>query len=435
MCIAILKLKDGTITDEELRTSFRRNNDGSGVAYTVNNELIVKKGIFNEDEFVQTVREAEQVADNNMLIHCRIGTSGGRNTHNCHPHLIRDNICVIHNGIIYKYNNKEKENSDTVIYARDILSKLSDDDLLTNPTIQYLIESDIGAGNKFVIMDNLGRYKIFNENSGHWKNNVWFSNSTYEPIKYSTNFNSCTSTYSGCNNFFKNKALTSLLSETESATITKLINSLSDETLLEIGEYPMVELSGASVTLAKHLELGEYLMDLDEDLLELYITRLDKAIENKIKNLSEETFIEVGGKPFIEFKDKDVKFTKYGKVDVVTLSDYSEELQLVWDSMFEKAVENIKLNPKSIEILEKDISSIIENLDEQDYYMFDSSNPMYNITDEMLEYNVTWQLSSGDVRLSEISDNIQQKFIQKGKSLGITFDDNGNIVNTKKQVV
>lgn len=435
MCIAILKLKDGTITDEELRTSFRRNNDGGGVAYTVNNELIVKKGIFGEDEFVQTVREAEQVADNNMLIHCRIGTSGGRNTHNCHPHLIRDNICVIHNGIIYKYNNKEKENSDTVIYARDILSKLSDDDLLTNPTIQYLIESDIGTGNKFVIMDNLGRYKIFNENSGHWKNNVWFSNETYKPIKYPTNFNSCTSTYSGCNNFFKRKALTSLLSETESATITKIINGLSDEMLLEIGEYPMVEISGATVTLAKDLEVGEYLMDLDEDLSDLYTMKLNKAIENKIKNLSEETLIEAGGSPFINFKDKDVEFTKYGSVDVITLSAYSEELQLTWDDMFEKAVENIKLNPKSTEILEKDISCIIENLDEQDYYMFDSNNPMYNITDEMLEYGVKWSLSSGDVRLSEISDSIQQKFIQKGESLGITFDDNGNVVDTRGQVV
>ena len=52
MCIAILKTKDGVITDQQLRNCFQNNNDGAGIAYTVNKHIIVRKGIFNEDEFI-----------------------------------------------------------------------------------------------------------------------------------------------------------------------------------------------------------------------------------------------------------------------------------------------------------------------------------------------------------------------------------------------
>ena len=46
MCIAIVKTKDGTITDDMLRTSFRHNPNGAGIAYTKDGELIIIKGIF-----------------------------------------------------------------------------------------------------------------------------------------------------------------------------------------------------------------------------------------------------------------------------------------------------------------------------------------------------------------------------------------------------
>ena len=180
MCIAILKTKDGIITDEQLRESFRRNSDGSGIAYTINNKLVIEKGIFDENQFVDAVRKAEVICDNNMIIHCRISTSGHKDYNNCHPHLIREDVCVAHNGIISRLNGKETDNSDTVMYARDVLAKISTDDLVHNEAIKELISRDIGSYNKFVLLDNLGEYTILNEAAGHWNNGVWYSNESYK---------------------------------------------------------------------------------------------------------------------------------------------------------------------------------------------------------------------------------------------------------------
>lgn len=184
MCIAILKTKKGKITDNELRNSFNRNPDGAGIAYTVNNKLIIKKGIFGVEEFILEVRNAEKVCDNNMLIHCRIGTSGKNDERNTHPFYVNNDVCLIHNGVLDIDVPKDSEINDTQIFIKKFMKDIKAKDLMHNKSIQNLIAETINSRNKFVLLDNKGYYKIINEKAGHWKNNVWFSNSSYEAYTY-----------------------------------------------------------------------------------------------------------------------------------------------------------------------------------------------------------------------------------------------------------
>ena len=87
MCIAILKTKDGNITDEQLLNCFDNNPDGAGLAYTKDNKIIVVKGIFEATQFVEEYHKAVAEADGAMLVHCRIGTSGFKDYTNCSKQL------------------------------------------------------------------------------------------------------------------------------------------------------------------------------------------------------------------------------------------------------------------------------------------------------------------------------------------------------------
>jgi hypothetical protein len=79
---------------------------------------------------------------------------------------------------------KNSEINDTQIFIKKFMKEIKAKDLMHNKSIQNLIAETISSRNKFVLLDNRGYYKIINEKAGHWKNNVWFSNYSYEA--YST---------------------------------------------------------------------------------------------------------------------------------------------------------------------------------------------------------------------------------------------------------
>ena len=185
MCIAILKTKDGNITDEQLLNCFDNNPDGAGIAYTKDNKIIVVKGIFDATQFVEEYHKAVAEADGAMLVHCRIGTSGFKDYTNCHPHVVSDECVMIHNGILSIDVPKDSKVSDTVLYVEQYLKSLPKDFML-NDGIMSLITDHIGAGNKFVFLNNRGDFSIANEKAGHWKNGVWFSNYSYEAYSFYT---------------------------------------------------------------------------------------------------------------------------------------------------------------------------------------------------------------------------------------------------------
>ena len=264
MCIAIVKTKEGTITDETLRACFQTNPDGAGIAFAKEGKLYYLKGIFNEDEFVRIVRQYEQEAQGAMLIHCRIGTSGMKDKLNCHPHVVNPYCVMIHNGILDIDVPKDSKVSDTVIYTEEVLKKMPER-FMDNEAILRLISSDIGERNKFCFLNEKGEYAIVNEKEGEWENGVWYSNDNH---KWSM----------GWNNWYDYDYM-----EKEAKDRAEYIMlGMSQEEILAIGREPLVNVYTGELkkdkTKYRRRNQYAYLYDASEDLYELWESLYAEAI-------------------------------------------------------------------------------------------------------------------------------------------------------------
>ena len=97
---------------------------------------------------------------------------------NCHPHIVNDNLVMIHNGILDIDVPKNSKVSDTVIFIETYLKKLSKDFVKSEP-IMHLIEKAIGDRNKFAFLNNKGEAFICNAKAGTVEGGIWYSNDTY----------------------------------------------------------------------------------------------------------------------------------------------------------------------------------------------------------------------------------------------------------------
>ena len=278
MCIAIVKLKNAVITDEELKNCFENNPDGAGLAYSKDNTLYYIKGIFDKETFIQAVREAENECDGAMLIHCRIGTSGLKDKENCHPHIVNERTVMIHNGILDINVPKNSNVSDTVIFVRDLLTPLKVD-FMKDEAILNLIEHAIGTGNKFCFLNNKGEYAIVNEKAGEWRDGVWFSNHSYETKKVTYNYKPYNHfgygwDYDEEEDLYESEFTHTrvILSDTEYNYIKNQIEKLTNEEMILIGEEPVYDLWCKWFNKNSEID-GEgqyYLWEIDDILYSMY---------------------------------------------------------------------------------------------------------------------------------------------------------------------
>ena len=287
MCIAILKTKDGNITDEQLLNCFDNNPDGAGIAYTKDNKIFIVKGIFDAKQFVEEYHKAVAEADGAMLVHCRIGTSGFKDYTNCHPHIVSDECVMIHNGILSIDVPKGSKVSDTVLYVEQYLKPLPKDFML-NDGIMSLITDHIGTGNKFVFLNNHGDFSIANEKAGHWKNGVWFSNYSYEAYSfYTKGFKGKSKVYSPYPSYWDEddyewESEAFELTPEEEWQLQVAVNSMTDEEVLLLGATPTYDFYKQSLkrinqykgSVSKVL-LDEIAPDIASELEDRYYTILD----------------------------------------------------------------------------------------------------------------------------------------------------------------
>ena len=308
MCIAIVKTAGAKITDEQLANCFDNNKDGAGLAYAKNGNVYVVKGIFNKKEFIAKVREKEKEAEGAMLIHCRIGTSGLMDSNNCHPHVVNDNCVLIHNGVLNITVPTKSKVSDTVIFVQKYLKGL-DEDFMNNSSILGLIEKAIGANNKFCLLNNKGEYKSVNEKAGHWKDGIWFSNSSYSYSRASNNFTSYSKTkvkdgytWQGWKMYDTPRGLppskwttscttpTILNSDIDTEKVVAKIKALSNYEILQYGYYPVYDVIGErfvpeSDTTMANAHRFRYLDDLDEASYEEYLYEIElRGLINELED-------------------------------------------------------------------------------------------------------------------------------------------------------
>ncbi len=190
MCLAIMKKEGIVIPKDTLKRGFYNNNDGAGFSIIETGEkgeaeLNIYKGLF---EFKDFWEKWEPHQKKFALIHFRVASGYNKSIdgQNCHPHRVTNDLVMAHNGFISGLKD-DGDKSDSMRFCEQILKPLVkiDPDFWLMPEFKWFIENSIGYS-KIVMMDIKGRYMIFNEKDGTWKDDAWFSNYSYN---YSNSWN------------------------------------------------------------------------------------------------------------------------------------------------------------------------------------------------------------------------------------------------------
>lgn len=179
MCLALFKSEGFPIDERILVSGYRSNPHGAGFAYSLDGELIVRKGFFSIASFLKAYSAIPDSSP--ALVHFRLASHGAINKHNCHPWQINDDFAMIHNGMFFDFGSDDV--SDTGEFTDYVLKPMFND--LKNPReainskwFKYVLSSTISTKyNKVIILSRWGDYVILGENDGFWYEGIWHSNS------------------------------------------------------------------------------------------------------------------------------------------------------------------------------------------------------------------------------------------------------------------
>ena len=177
MCIAILNKKQSVLEKETLRNCWIANQDGAGMLYVKEGQMVIFKELKSFDRFYKQYLKAKEVTPFDMILHFRITTHGNTDLKNCHPFLVNSKLGFAHNGILDVDADKDK--SDTRVFNETVLRNLPRT-FYKNQAILFLLD-EFCSGSKLVFLDNKGYSAIVNEGDGETDNEGnWYSNSSYK---------------------------------------------------------------------------------------------------------------------------------------------------------------------------------------------------------------------------------------------------------------
>lgn len=185
MCLLVQQTKETNFSDEFLTGVFLRNSDGIGVMWADDGKLMYHKALVaSAGEFVAFYDD--NIRGKACCWHARMKTHGDIDLTNCHPYPVFGfegedvplPVLLMHNGVLATGNSNDTSKSDTWHYIRDFIRPMLNDnpELLHSAAFQKLLASHIGGGNKFALMDALGRTVIINRQAGVEYAGAWLSN-------------------------------------------------------------------------------------------------------------------------------------------------------------------------------------------------------------------------------------------------------------------
>lgn len=202
MCIIVSKEKYKKIPSKKiLKNCFANNPDGAGFMYTNDNKVVIEKGFFTFNEFYKRLMEVDKSLNlykKSLVMHFRIGTSGGYDKGACHPFPVTDNtneiqktmvitkLGMVHNGIISNFVYGKL--SDTQNFVKDLvypLLKINSNFLNNKDAIDLLYKQS--GETKLCFLDkkdNITYVGNFTTDKG-----IKYSNTTYKSFdNYIPNF-------------------------------------------------------------------------------------------------------------------------------------------------------------------------------------------------------------------------------------------------------
>ena len=199
MCIIVSKEKNQNIPSKKiLKNCFTSNPDGAGFMYTSNNKVRIEKGFFTFEEFYKRLKKVDKALNlykKSLVMHFRIGTSGGYSEGACHPFPVTDNISeiqktettsklgMVHNGIISNFVYGKL--SDTQNFVKDFVYPLLkiNCNFLNNKNAINLLYKQSGATKLCFLdkYDNITYVGNFITDKGIKYSNTSYKDYTYVP--------------------------------------------------------------------------------------------------------------------------------------------------------------------------------------------------------------------------------------------------------------
>lgn len=174
MCLAIVRPPGIEVPEEHIDRGWQRNPDGGGFAFVDKNGVQLRKGFFKLKDYKDAVFKAmKENPASTFLLHFRIRTTGDKSSENTHPHKFAYGV-MIHNGTISGTGALHGTgDSDTALFLKKFGDKFTYERLSAN---KETLGKAIGTGNKLAFLYTNGKYVIVNEDSGQWREGVWYSN-------------------------------------------------------------------------------------------------------------------------------------------------------------------------------------------------------------------------------------------------------------------
>ena len=193
MCIIAVKPANvAMIDDKTIEIMWYNNDDGAGFMYPAHGGVKIRKGFMTLTALKKALKELNKEIDTTatpIILHFRIGTSGGNTAANTHPFPVSENLAalqktqlttplaVAHNGII-DIRPRKKDISDTMEYILSQLAPLYQlkKDFYRREAGKKLIYNAIQS--KMAFMDAAGRISLIGkfEKDGEY----YYSNSSYK---------------------------------------------------------------------------------------------------------------------------------------------------------------------------------------------------------------------------------------------------------------
>ena len=203
MCLLMVCLPGMHPERELLENACANNPDGYSFAVHQGDHIVTARSMKSDRLLDRFYTELDKSPTAFGTFHARISTHGATTLDNNHSFRVggRGDIVLSHNGML-PIPDRGDGRSDTRIFAEDVLPALGVASLDDNYAWSAL--EDWASGSKIAILSTAPELRdqlyIVNEDLGHWKENIWWSNSSYE-YRWGSKFSFGTGYYGGAGHY------------------------------------------------------------------------------------------------------------------------------------------------------------------------------------------------------------------------------------------